>query len=418
MGCGASKATPIAKHDVDSPRAARGESRAGVRATHPASPASLASEDGDSEFFDARDAPLTTPSFMRARSLERLKSIDEDREAHQKKVKARSPSMTRWLSTKEPEVVAKLPDSSMRKCVVPLFDRGMETLADESSNASWSANVDGVGFKLRGKTYKQDKKKVPSAAPFYNVKAVLAFKSDEKVGDWIRNLFADDLGFKIKGQVPSVMIVNIMVPDYKPTGGFLAKKENDGPGHNVVLLCKISDFARETLEKTDNWDELPADFKLLVRYVKGDGTGKVDVYPHEMAVRQQTKMVVMVVTGHEHLPWLVRQAVNHGNGKPFMVNRTSSYVERSGALEVNVDAHNFSNVALNGLRTVHSSLGKLILDVGATVQGENESELPERLLFSCRVNYAKIELIEAHVDMLEEYPSDRAWLTDIREVLK
>jgi len=126
----------------------------------------------------------------------------------------------------------------------------------------------------------------------------------------------------------------------------------------------------------------------------------------------------MVVTGHEHLPWLVRQAVNHGNGKPFMVNRTSSYVERSGALEVNVDAHNFSNVALNGLRTVHSSLGKLILDVGATVQGENESELPERLLFSCRVNYAKIELIEAHVDMLEEYPSDRAWLTDIREVLK
>jgi hypothetical protein len=350
MGCGASKATPIVKDAVDPPRATIGEeTRAGAREAHPASPVS---EDGDSEFFDARDAPLTMPSFMRARSLDRLKITTEVRE------------------------------SGMSTCVVPLFERGMETLADENSNASWTANVDCVGFKLRGKTYKQDKKKIPSEAPFYNVKAVLAFKSEEKVGDWIKNLFADDLGFKIKGQVPSVIIVNIMVPDYKPTGGLLAKKENDGPGHNVVLLCKISDFARQTLETTENWDELPPDFKLLLRYVKGDGTGKVDVYPHELAVRQQTKMVVMVVTGHEHLPWLVRQAVNHGNGKPFMVNRTSSYVERSGALEINVDAHNFSNVALNGLRTVHSSLGKLILDVGATVQGENESELPERLLFS------------------------------------
>lgn len=34
---------------------------------------------------------------------------------------------------------------------------------------------------------------------FYNVKGVLSFKSDEKVGDWIKNLFADDLGKKIKG---------------------------------------------------------------------------------------------------------------------------------------------------------------------------------------------------------------------------
>ena len=100
-----------------------------------------------------------------------------------------------------------------------------------------------------------------------------------------------------------------------------------------------------------------------------------------------------------------------------MVNRTSSYIERSGALEINVDAHNFSNVALNGLRTVHTSLGKLILDVGATIQGENEAELPERLLFSCRVNYPKIEKIEAHVDMLEANRAARKWLGAIQDRL-
>lgn len=397
MGCGASKqSAPIATapHEGD----------------HPASPSS---DDGDYEFFDARDDALSLPSFMRAKSLNRLKSMEEDRMDHPSKT-LRVSSINRWRSVSD-----KIGDgeSEMSKCVVPLYEGGMETLADENSAASWSKNPDGVGFKLRGQSYKKDKKKVPSEAPFYDVMAVLAFRSDEKVGDWIKNIFADDLGTKIKGEVPTVLIINIMVPDYKPTGGYFAKKENQGPGHNVVLLCKISDFAREKFEKTANWDDLPADYKLLIRYVKGDGTGKVDTFPHEMAVRRQTKMVVMVVTGHQHLPWIVRQAVNHGNGKPFMVNRTSSYIERSGALEVNVDAHNFSNVALNGLRTVHTSLGKLILDVGATVQGEDESELPERLLFSCRINYAKIELIEAHVDMLEEYPSDRAWLNAIREKL-
>ena len=370
----------------------------------PSSPGKRPSMDDGDTFYDASEALLALPSFMRAKSLERLKSVDIQ-------------PMKRATSVKRAKAPETIPEEGMSRCIVPLFEKGLTTLADEKSDASWSENPEGKGFVLRGKHYKKDKKKVPSLAPFYDVKGVLAFKSDEKVGDWIKNLFSDDLGVKIKGELPSVLIVNIMVPDYKPTGSLFAKKENDGPGHNVVLLCKMSDFARKMFEETEDWNTLPEDYRLLIRYLKGDGTGRVDTHPHELAVRQQTKMVVMVVTGHEHLPWIVRQAVNHGNGKPFMVNRTSSYIERSGALELNVDAHNFSNVALNGLRTVHSSLGKLILDVGATVQGENEDELPERLLFSCRINYAKIELIDAHVDMLEAHPTDRDWLPPVKAAL-
>lgn len=393
MGCGSSKQTAV----NEAPRA---------------SIAPRASE--EQEFFDAAEDLAAAPSFMRAKSLERLKSVADEPAPVVKQT-----SFIRWMSAVGPKekVEEIVEDTGMSKCVVPLYEQGMETLAEESSDASWTENIGGVGFKLRGKTYKKDKKKIPSEAPFYNVQGVLSFKSDEKVGDWIKNLFDGNLGTKIRDEIPTVIIVNIMIPDYKPTGGMFAKKEHNGPGHNVVLLCKISDFALKTLEETEDWEDLPPDFKLLRRYVKGDGTGKVDVHPHEMAIRQQTKMVVMVVTGHEHLPWLVRQAVNHGNGKPFMVNRTSSYIERSGALEINVDAHNFSNVALNGLRTVHTSLGKLILDVGATIQGESEAELPERLLFSCRVNYPKIEKIEAHIDMLEANLAGRKWLRAIQDRL-
>lgn len=370
---------------------------------------------GEDEFFDASEALLALPSFMRAKSLERLSSTSGKRANGERNGTAGS---LKSSSTRKPRSSPDSVASGMSKCVVPVFESGLETLADERGMASWSPNPRGVGFKLRGQTYKRDRKKIASGAPFYETKAVMAFKSDEKVGDWIKNLFSDDLGTKIRDQVPTVLIANIMVPDYKPTGGMFKKGEdNNGPGHNVVLLCKLSDFARKTLKETANWDDLPADYKLLLRYLKGDGTGRVDTHPHEIAVRQQTKMVVMVVSGNENLPWVVRTAVNHGNGKPFMVNRTSSYIQRSGAIEINIDAHNFSNMALNGLRTVHTSLGKLILDVGATVQGENEEELPERLLFSCRVNYAKIELIDAHVDMIEVNPEDRVWLPPVKAAL-
>ena len=194
---------------------------------HAASPTPDGDGDGDAhEFFDAQDTLLAMPSFMRAKSLTRLKSANDEK-------LARGGSLARWKSALGP--VETQTTGDMAKCVVPVFEAGMETLADEAGDASWSENLSGEGFKLRGKTYKQDKKKTPSGEPFYNVKGVLSFKSDEKVGDWIKNLFADDLGKKIKGQVPSVIIVNIMVPDYKPTGGMFAKKENDGPGHNVVL---------------------------------------------------------------------------------------------------------------------------------------------------------------------------------------
>lgn len=366
---------------------------------------------GDDVFYDASEALMALPSFMRAKSLERLsasspKGGSSNRSSFESSPRARAQA--------SPDAAS----SDMAKCVVPEFSNGLQTLADEKGAASWTPNPRGVGFKLRGKTYMRDKHKIPSEAPFYITKAVLAFKADEKCGDWIKNLFSDDLGTKVRGVVPTVLIANIMVPNYKPTGGlFLKGQNNDGPGHNVVVLSRLSDAAQKMFEDTANWDDLPVDYKLLLRYLKGDGTGRVDSHPHAMVVRQQTKMVVMVVSGHENLPWVVRQAVAHGNGKPFMVNRASTFIARSGAFEINVDAHNFSNMALNGLRTVHSSLGKLILDVGATVQGENEDELPERLLFSCRVNYAKIDLIEARVDMIEVNPADRKWLPQVREAV-
>lgn len=81
-----------------------------------------------------------------------------------------------------------------------------------------------------------------------------------------------------------VIIVNIMVLDYKLMGGMFVKKENDGLGYNVVFLCKISDFARKTLEEIEDWEMLLVDFKLLIRYVKGDGIGNVDMYLYELVV--------------------------------------------------------------------------------------------------------------------------------------
>ena len=149
MGCGSSKQTAV----DEAPRA---------------NVAPIMPE--EQEFFDAVENLTASPSFMRAKSLDRLKNT-----ADEPAPVVKQPSLIRWISAIGPKVEESIEDSGMSKCVVPLYERGMETLAQESSNASWTKNVDGVGFKLRGKTYKKDKKKIPSEAPFYDVQAVLKY---------------------------------------------------------------------------------------------------------------------------------------------------------------------------------------------------------------------------------------------------
>ena len=305
-------------------------------------------------------------------------------------------------------------DTSMKGASIPRYDTPVnEPLVGKPS--TWSGNLgNSHTFLLRGKHYKRDRKKFTSQSSAYDVEQLLVFRSEKKVMDVHEKILGKKVGELIRERVPSVLIVNVMIPDYPPEGGVfskLAKIPPDGQGHQVAMVCKISDWAREAFENTKDWKDLPPELSLLLRYIEGtDGKDGFDGPPHQCVTRQKTKVVVMVKGGQHELPWPVRMALSKGNGKPFMTDRTGNFTKRGGCFEIDIDGHAFKPLATNSLRTCHAFFKYLILDIGVVVQGENEKELPERLLTCLRVSYPDLEAVTATFENIEPDLKQRKWV--------
>ena len=305
-------------------------------------------------------------------------------------------------------------DTSMKGSSIPRYDTPVnEPLVGKPS--TWSGNPgNSHTFSLRGKHSTRDPKKFSSQSSVYEVQQLLVFRSEKKVMDIHDKIFGKKIGTLIRERVPSVLIVNVMIPDYPPEGGIfskLAKVPPDGQGHQVAMVCTISDWAREAFENTKDWKNLPPELSLLLRYIEGaDGKDGFDAFPHHCVARQKTKVVVMVKGGQHELPWPVRMALSKGNGKPFMTDRTGIFTKREGCFEVDIDGHAFKPLATNSLRTCHAYFKYLILDIGVVVQGENEKELPERLLTCLRVSYPDLEAVTATFENIEPELKQRKWI--------
>jgi len=308
------------------------------------------------------------------------------------------------------------------RCVIPRRDIPFE---DPGSGAalSWSANPEGRGFRLRGKKYMSDRKKFPSASPLFDVVQVLALRSDAQTLDMGDIIYGGEIGESVHG-CPTVYIANLMLPDYPPLnpvfGKYDRKKGPDGPGQHVCVVARMTDATRDALRASGgDTTRMPPEVALMSRHFNAEvDAGGADAPPHAAAARRVTKMVCMVAAGQEELPWAVRVAIGQGNGKPFMVNKTGFFTKRErlrsqtteqrgsdpgsrgSYFEIGVNAHNFGPVATNGLRNCHGYFSKLVLDIGVTLQGDSEAELPERLLFAFRAVKPDLTRITAHVDEL------------------
>ena len=313
----------------------------------------------------------------------------------------------------------EVPTSGVGRCLIPRRDIPFAT-PEAGSPVSWSANPTGRGFNLRGKHYRKDRKKYPSAPPLFEVVEVLALRSDRRTLDIGDVVYGDERVGECVHGCPTVYIANLMLPDYAPPnpvwGAYDRAAGPDGPGQHVIVIARMTRETRDELERCGgDAAKMRPDVGLMARHFRGEGIGGVrptdlrgleeetDAPPHLAETRRCTKMVCMVAAGSEELPWAARVAIGQGNGKPFMVNRTGFFVkkENKGTFEIGVNAHNFGPVATNGLRNCHTFFKKLTLDIGVTLQGADESELPERLLFSFRAVKPNLDSITVHVDELE-----------------
>lgn len=149
------------------------------------------------------------------------------------------------------------------------------------------------------------------------------------------------------------------------------------PASRPPSIASSSPQASSVTEEEDDGGTA-ATIRLLAAFLLGDDEYRTSRF----------KLIPSVIEG----PWIIKQSV--GN-KPVILGRkvTQRYFEGSGYLEVSVDIGS-SAIASRVLSLVRDYSKNVVVEIAVLLQGENEAELPERLLGSVRFNRVDWALAE------------------------
>lgn len=224
-----------------------------------------------------------------------------------------------------------------------------------STPHSW-AQPAASNFRVRGPAYMHDSQKMVSERAAFELMGCDMFRSMRRVDD----VGGKEGGFvqraRAAGHTDLIFIVNIQVPTGVMSESWINQVSYWTPRREV--LDNDSAFA-----------------KLLDMAVNGDNEFRKDRF----------KLVPLIVEG----PWLVRRTVPQ---KPALVGNklTVNFVKGEGYFELDVDVA--SSVIARRISGVAASAStSLVFDMGWTIEGREEDELPERLLGAVRLNRVNLE---------------------------
>ncbi|XP_014499009.1 protein ENHANCED DISEASE RESISTANCE 2-like [Vigna radiata var. radiata] len=207
----------------------------------------------------------------------------------------------------------------------------------------------GEGFMIRGKNYLKDNSKVVGGDPLLKLIAVDWLKVD-KAADRIalhhRNLVQSEAGKSL----PFILVFNLQVP---------AK-----PNYSLVLY-----YASDRPVKKDS---------LLAKFLDGDDAFRDTRF----------KLIPSIVEGY----WMVKRAVGT---KACLLGKavTCKYFKQDNFFEIDVDIGS-SSVARSVIGLVLGYVTSLVVDLAILIEAKEESELPEYLLGTVRLNRLKPESAE------------------------
>ncbi|GMH36538.1 hypothetical protein BSKO_04406 [Bryopsis sp. KO-2023] len=224
-----------------------------------------------------------------------------------------------------------------------------------------------AGFKLRGKNYLQDRKKILAPEPEFDLKSVDLVKLDKPtphVSRYLESVRCSTAGF--------TYVVQIMVP---------------GPPHlGLVMAWSSKDDASMNRNETSS-DGSPIDSGLdseltpfevaLMRFVSGDDGFRNDTF----------KLIPHIVKGS----WIIRQSV--GSTPVLLGNKLKQYYHRGPRyIEVDIDVGS-SYTAASVVGLVSGATRSLCVDLAILTEGNSVETLPEALLGTVR--FDRLDLTEA-----------------------
>jgi len=163
--------------------------------------------------------------------------------------------------------------------------------------------------------------------------------------------------------IPELLIVNMMIPSYSPSGPF-TKKRVDGPGQSVVLFARLSQWAKNNLDD-------PA-VQLWSRFVHAhDGD----------PFRERLKMITRLENQSEiALGRIERALMVKYNGTPWLVRPEYEFHKGRDYFEIDIDYHIFKYFVLSNALPLLARIHNAILDAALIIQAEKDQEMPERVL--------------------------------------
>ena len=271
-------------------------------------------------------------------------------------------------------------------------------------STSWGCSS-ATKFQVRaGPNYAKNGLKRPSLESLYEVVAVRMFTSGQKTAGGMADtlpvpmeeIMGDDANIKklwsdmgvgdIDPSIPDVLIFHVQMPHDAPS---MFKAVEDGPGEEAVVYLRPS--SRFLSEITGQKPMTPAT-QLFVRWCQ--------TADKDLGMRSRFKCMALVRNLEAHnLGWVAPY-----NGKPVLI--TESGQCRKGVLkgtgggkvhylEMVADVNRWGFLAKKGFVTLLPKFKELRLDIGFTIEGKSDDELPECMLGSFVANFCDEGRLEA-----------------------
>lgn len=224
-----------------------------------------------------------------------------------------------------------------------------------------------AGFKVRGKNYLQDKKKILAPEPEFDLKSVDLVKLDKPtphVSRYLESVRCSNAGF--------TYVVQIMVPGPPHLGLVMAWSSKDDGS------MRRSEASSDGSPKEAGLDSELTPFEIaLMRFVSGDDDSRNDTF----------KLIPHIVKGS----WIIRQSV--GSTPVLLGNKLKQYYHRGPRyIEVDIDVGS-SYTAASVVGLVSGATRSLCVDLAILTEGKTPETLPEALLGTVR--FDKLDLNEA-----------------------
>lgn len=219
-------------------------------------------------------------------------------------------------------------------------------------------------FKVRGKNYLVDKKKISAAVPMFELVAVDLLETEEPIYHVCKHLPAVE-----HSPAPFLFCVQMMVPASPPVSLVCSWAAPYNMAADPADLVK--QFEKDHGPIPEN---IEAFFKAFTEFVTGDG-------PEADAKRNERfKLIPNIARGS----WIIKQSVGT---TPVLLGKklATKYYRGKNYFEVDVDI-GANSVAASITNLVCGATKSLAIDMGVLIEGRSEETLPEQLIGTVRLD--------------------------------